>query len=190
MQIVITAYLDESRERIEESTRLVDLYQNKDFAFVSTLIAWLSRSEALMKQYRRGELGAISALRARALAAQAGVQQGGQPSERRLQARRQSAGACALILGEAQALLGGVHTALEAKRDEASRLIQQMLQILIQNGSLAPLLAAPPAQRVTPIWQSCLSRPEVATGARQVLGLVSWPDALRLIDETLAAWRL
>ena len=35
MQIVITAYLDESRERIEESTRLVDLYQNKEFRFSS-----------------------------------------------------------------------------------------------------------------------------------------------------------
>ncbi|WP_417071053.1 hypothetical protein [Niveibacterium terrae] len=187
MQIVVTAFLDEAEALVRASLALVDRYQSRDPDFLAALIGWLKQGEALLEKYRRPQLAAFAALRARALAAQAGVnsQEG-----RRLAQRKQSAGAGALILGEAQALLADVQTKLVAQRDEASRLILQMLQILIQNGSLTPLLAAPAAERIAPIWQCCLARPEVATGARQVLGLVAWPDALRLVDETLAAWRL
>ena len=187
MQIVVTAFLDEVQALVRASLALADRYQKRDPDFLAALLAWLGQGEKLLEKYRRPQLASFAALRARALAAQGGVNT---ESTRRLTQRRQSAGAGALILGEAQALLGEVQTGLTAKRDEAAHLIQQMLQILIQNGSLTPFLAAPGAERVAPIWQNCLARPEVATGARQVLGLVAWPDALRLIDETLAAWRL
>ena len=187
MQIVVTAFLDEAQALVRASLALADRYQKRDPDFLAALLTWLGQGEVLLEKYRRPQLASFAALRARALATQGGVNT---ESTRRLTQRRQSAGAGALILGEAQALLGEVQTGLTAKRDEAAHLIQQMLQILIQNGSLTPLLAAPGAERVAPIWQNCLARPEVATGARQVLGLVAWPDALRLIDETLAAWRL
>lgn len=187
MQIVVTAFLDEAEALVRASRALVDRYQARDPDFLPALISWLAQGEALLEKYRRPQLGAFAALRARALAAQAGVNIG---EGQRLAQRKQSAGAGALILGEAQALLGEVQISLAAKREEASRLVQQMLQILIQNNSLSSLLAAPTAERVIAIWQTCLARPEVATGARQVLGLVAWPDALRLVDETLSAWRL
>ena len=190
MQIVVTAFLDEAQALVRASLALADRYQKRDPDFLAALLTWLGQGEALLEKYRRPQLASFAALRARALAAQGGVNTDNTDSTRRLTQRRQSAGAGALILGEAQALLGEVQTGLTAKRDEAAHLIQQMLQILIQNGSLTPLLAAPSAERVAPIWQNCLARPEVATGARQVLGLVAWPDTLRLIDETLAAWRL
>lgn len=192
MQIVVTACLDEVRALVEESTRLVDLYQDKSSEFPERLVAWLRRAEATLKQHRRSQLGPLSALRARALAAIAGMHEGSDPAARRLQARKQTAGACALLLGQAQDLLHQVCAALEPKRDEAARLLQQMLQILLQGGVLLPLLAAAqgPAERLARVWQACQTRPEVANGARQVLGLVAWADALRLIDETLDAWRL
>lgn len=192
MQIVVTACLDEARALVEESTRLVDLYQDKRPDFPVRLVDWLRRAEETLKQHRRTQLGSMSALRARALAAIAGVHEGGEPAARRLQARRQTAGACALLLGQAQGLLHEVCAALEPKRDEAARLLQQMLQILLQGGVLQPLLAAAPgpAERLALVWQACQTRPEVANGARQILGLVAWADALRLIDETLDAWRL
>lgn len=187
MQIVVSAFLDEAEALVRASLTLVDRYQSRDPDFLGALIGWLRQGEALLEQYRRPQLAAFAALRARALAAQAGINK---EEGRRLAQRKQSAGAGALILGEAQALLADVQTALAAKKDEAARLIQQMLQILLQNGSLTPLLAAPTAERIAPIWQACLARPEVSTGARQVLGLVAWPDALRLVDETLSTWRL
>ncbi len=192
MQIVVTACLDEARALVEESTRLVDLYQDKHPDFPVRLVDWLRRAEETLKQHRRTQLGPMSALRARALATIAGVHEGADPVARRLQARKQSAGACALLLGQAQGLLHEVCAALEPKRDEAARLLQQMLQILLQGGVLQPLLAAAPgsAERLALVWQACQTRPEVANGARQVLGLVAWADALRLIDETLDAWRL
>ena len=192
MQIVVTAFLDESQALVEESTRLVDLYQHKQPDFPDRLIDWLRRAEEALKRHRRSQLAPLSALRARALAAIAGLHEGADAPARRLQARKQTAGACALLLGQAQDLLHGAQAALEPRRDEAARLIQQMLQILIQNGLLQALLdAAPgPAERLALVWQSCQTRPEVANGARQVLGLVAWADALRLIDETLDAWWL
>jgi hypothetical protein len=191
MQIVVTAFLDESRALVEESMRLVDLYQDKHPDFQDRLVGWLRRAEETLKKHRRSQLGPLSALRARALAALAGVHEGVDPAARRLQARKQTAGACALLLGQAQGLLYEAQAALEPKRDEAARLLQQMLQILLQGGVLPPLLAAAgPAERLALVWQACQTRPEVANGARQILGLVAWADALRLIDETLDAWRL
>ncbi len=190
MQIVVTAFLDESRALLEESMRLVDLYQDKHPDFPLRLIDWLRCAEETLKKHRRSQLGPLSALRARALAALAGVHEGADPAARRLQARKQTAGACALLLGQAQGLLHEAQAALEPRRDEAMRLIQQMLQILLQGGVLQPLLAAGPVERLALVWQACQTRPEVANGARQILGLVAWADALRLIDETLDAWRL
>ena len=192
MQIVVTAFLDESQALVEAATRLVDLYQHKQPDFPDRLIDWLRRAEDLLKRYRRSQLAPLTALRARALAAIAGVHEGAESAARRLQARKQTAGACALLLGQAQGLLHEAQAALEPRRDEAARLIQQMLQILIQNGLLQALLDAAPgaAERLALVWQVCQTRAEVANGARQVLGLVAWADALRLIDETLHAWRL
>lgn len=193
MQIVVTAFLDESRALVEESLRLVDDYQHKQPDFPARLVDWLRRAEETLKKHRRSQLAPLSALRARALAAIAGVQEGTESAARRLQARKQTAGACALLLGQAQDLLHEAQAALEPRRDEAARLIQQILQILIQNGLLPALLDAAsgrPAERLALVWQACQTRPEVANGARQVLGLVAWADALRLIDETLDAWRL
>ena len=192
MQIVVTAFLDELQALVEESTRLVDGYQHKQPDFPDRLVDWLRRAEDLLKRHRRSQLAPLSALRARALAAIAGVHEGAESAARRLQARKQTAGACALLLGQAQGLLHEAQAALEPRRDEAARLIQQMLQILIQNGLLQALLDAAPgaAERLALVWQVCQTRAEVANGARQVLGLVAWADALRLIDETLHAWRL
>lgn len=192
MQIVVTAFLDESQALVEESTRLVDLYQHKQPDFPDRLVDWLRRCEDLLKRHRRSQLAPLSALRARALAAIAGVHESAESAARRLQARKQTAGACALLLGQAQGLLHEAQAALEPRRDEAARLIQQMLQILIQNGLLQALLdaATGPAERLSRVWLACQTRPEVANGARQVLGLVAWADALRLIDQTLDAWRL
>lgn len=193
MQIVVTAFLDESRALVEESLRLVDDYQHKQPDFPARLVDWLRRAEETLKKHRRSQLAPLSALRARALAAIAGVHEGAESAARRLQARKQTAGACALLLGQAQDLLHEAQAALEPRRDEAARLIQQILQILIQNGLLSALLDAAsgrPAERLALVWQACQTRPEVANGARQVQGLVAWADALRLIDETLDAWRL
>lgn len=192
MQIVVTAFLDESQALVEESTRLVDDYQHKQPDFPDRLVDWLRRAEDMLKRHRRRQLAPLAALRARALTAIAGVHEGADAPARRQQARKQTAGACALLLGQAQGLLHEAQAMVEPRRDEAARLIQQMLQILIQNGLLQALLdAAPgPAERLALVWQACQTRPEVANGARQVLGLVAWADALRLIDETLDAWRL
>ena len=77
MQIVVTACLDEARALVEESTRLVDLYQDKHPDFPERLVGWLRRAEETLKQHRRSQLGPMSALRARALAAIAGVPQYG-----------------------------------------------------------------------------------------------------------------
>jgi hypothetical protein len=192
MQIVVTACLDEARLLVEESTLLVDLYQHKHPDFPERLVEWLRRAEDMLKRHRRSQLAPMSALRARALAALAGIHEGADASARRLQARKQTAAACALLLAQAQGLLHEVCAALEPRRDEAARLVQQMLQILLQGGVLQPLLAqaSGPAERLALVWQVCQTRPEVANGARQILGLVAWADALRLIDETLYAWRL
>ncbi len=193
MQIVVTAFLDESRALVEESLRLVDDYQHKQPDFPARLVDWLRRAEETLKKHRRSQLAPLSALRARALAAIAGVHEGAESAARRLQARKQTAGACALLLGQAQDLLHEAQAALEPRRDEAARLIQQILQILIQNGLLPALLDAAsgrPAERLALVWQACPTRPEVANGARQVRGRVAGADALRLIDETLDAWRL
>lgn len=192
MQIVVMAFLDESMALMQDASRIVDLYEAKSLEFFPELLVWIKKAEGLMKTYRRSQLGAMSALRGRILAAHAGIQEGAAPELRRLQARKQSAGACLLLLSQAQALLQDVHACLEAKRDEAARMVQQMLQILLQNGVLPALLqGAPPSpERLGRVWQTCQARAEVASGARQVLGLVAWADALRLIDETLDLWSL
>ena len=72
MQIVVTAFLDESQALVEESTRLVDLYQHKQPDFPDRLVDWLRRAEEALKRHRRSQLAPLSALRVRALAAIAG----------------------------------------------------------------------------------------------------------------------
>ena len=45
MQIVVTAFLDESRALVEESLRLVDDYQHKQPDFPARLVDWLRRAD-------------------------------------------------------------------------------------------------------------------------------------------------
>ena len=59
MQIVVTAFLDESQALVEESTRLVDLYQDKHPDFPARLVDWLRRAEETLKRHRRGQLAPL-----------------------------------------------------------------------------------------------------------------------------------
>jgi hypothetical protein len=139
MQIVVTAFLDESLALMQESTRLVDLYQGGNPDFLAALKEWMRKAESMMKNHRRSQVGAVSALRAKVLAALSGSYEGAEPAGSRLHARKRTLGTCLLLLSQAQTALREVHASLEAKKEEASRLVQQILQILMQNGAMPAL---------------------------------------------------
>ncbi len=192
MSIVVTACLDEAASLTKEGMRLLDTYKESASSFVPSFLSWVDGVQAMLERYKRSELTMVTAIKAKALAARSGLLAADGVALGKAAPRKRIAGACALLLSQVLEALYGAQVALEARKDEAAKPIQQILMLLMRDGRLeAAMRSSPtPGAMLSSIWDYCRSAPDVSAGAPQVLSLVSLPDALRLIDETLSQWSL
>lgn len=192
MNIIVTGLLDELWPLLSRATSLAALYEAGDSGFVAQLDEWLVEGEAVLTRHRRAQVAEIAGLRAQLRAASAGVidtrfvrvpADGGRKTYRAV---------AALLFNQAQAVLGAVHEAFSDRADEAGKFVRQMLALALQKQVFYPAWdgGATRGESVTRVWQTMMADPDAAPAGRHVLSLVSYPDALRMVDEVASGWNL
>lgn len=193
MQVVVTALLDQLYDLLAQGPRIVSLYQQKDAAFIPSLNAWLLASESVLEKGRRPQVGEIAGIRAQLLSASRGVYSkdlaslpsSGSP-------RKKFHASAAILFNNAQQILSAVHATLSAHKEEAERIIRQMILISLQKNLFFPIWTSNlgVAQKLAGLWQSFSTDNDMVTGTRQVLASVNYVDALRILGETIDDMRL
>lgn len=193
MQIVVTAFLDQLYEQLAEGSRLVTLYKEKDASFIPALESWLEASEAVLEKNRRSQVGEIAGIRAQLLAASNGVYDKNSFAIPATDSRRKICQAnAALLFNNAQRILNSLFATFLARKDEADKYMRQMILIALQKNSFYPIwnssLGIP--DKLTALWESFLADNDLVQGTRQILSLVHYVDALRVLDEAIGDLRL
>jgi|SRR4051812_34972277 len=188
MQVVVTVLLDQLYGLLAEAPRIVTLYEQKDVAFIPALNAWLVESESVLEKNRRPQLGEIAGIRAQLLSASSAVYDKNVFSTPPTGGPRKVFHAIAGILfSNAQHVLLALHAAFSARREEAEKVMRQMLLISVQKGTFYPLWSSglEISQKLNSLWQSFMQDKDLVQGARQVLSSVHYVDALRILGETI-----
>lgn len=193
MNTIVTGLLDDLWPLLSRASSLAALYDAGDAGFVAQLDEWLVASEEVLNRHRRAQVAEIAGLRAQLRAASAGVidtrfvrvpaDAGGRKAYRAV---------AALLFNQAQAVLGAVHEAFSARADEAGKFVRQMLALALQKQVFHPAWdgGASRSESVTRVWQTLMADPDAAPAGWHVLSLVSYPDALRMVDEVAGGWNL
>lgn len=140
MQVVVTALLDQLYDLLAQGPRIVSLYQRNDAGFIPALNDWLEASESVLKNGRRPQVGEIAGVRAQLLSASRAVYSKDLMSTPATGSPRKMYHASAAILfNKAQSILSSVHAALLIRKEEAERIIRQMILISLQKSVLPDL---------------------------------------------------
>jgi hypothetical protein len=190
---VVSALLDDLWPLLGRTPDLAKSHGEGDSEFPAQLRAWIEAGEAVLRKHRQPQLAELAGLRAQLQAAAVGVFDAQSlrlpPTSGTRKVRRAAA---ALLFNRAQAVLAGVHDVFSARREEAAKFLRQMIAMSLQKGSFHPAWngGADRGASISRLWQTLMADPDSQAAARHLLSLVSYPDALRLIDETAAAWGL
>jgi hypothetical protein len=188
MQVVVTALLDQLYGLLAQGPNIVTLYEQKDAAFISSLNAWLLESESVLEKNRRPQVGEIAGIRAQLLSASHAVydknvfaipSKGGP--------RRMFHASAALLFNNAQNILIAIHTAFSVRKEEAEKVVRQMLLISLQKNTFYPIWNSGLgiSEKLSSLWQSFAADQDLIQGTRQVLSSVHYVDALRILGETI-----
>lgn len=188
MQVVVTALLDQLYGLLAQGPHIVKLYEQKDASFISSLNAWLVESESVLENNRRPQVGEIAGIRAQLLSASHAVYDknlfsipsAGGP-------RRIFHASAALLFNNAQNILISLHTVFSARKEEAEKVMRQMILISLQKDAFYPVWNSDLeiSQKLSSLWQSFMLDKDLVQGTRQVLSSVHYVDALRILGETI-----
>jgi hypothetical protein len=188
MQVVVTALLDQLYGLLAQGPHLVTLYEQKDASFIASLNAWLVESESVLERNRRPQVGEIAGIRAQLLSASHAVY------DKNLFAIPSTGGprkifhaSAALLFNNAQNILIALHTVFSARKEEAEKVMRQMILISLQKNSFFPVWNSDLeiSQKLSSLWQSFMLDKDLVQGTRQVLSSVHYVDALRILGETI-----
>jgi hypothetical protein len=188
MQVVVTVLLDQLYGLLAQGPHIVTLYEQKDAAFIHSLNVWLVESESVLEKNRRPQVGEIAGIRAQLLSASHAVYDknlfsvpsGGGP-------RKNFHASAAILFNKAQNILSSVYSAFSVRREEAEKVIRQMLLISLQKNSFYPIWNSnlELSQKLSGLWQSFAADQDLVQGTRQALSSVHYVDALRILGETI-----
>ncbi len=192
MRMSVTLAIDELHALLLQAPALVARYQNSDPGFIDAVMAWLSDAEAILKKYAMARVAAISALKARLIAAENGVVESqifavADTSRAR---RKTHAAIAALMFNQCQEIIGSVHETLCEQKEDALKYLRQIVMLLEQQGLLSASGSSNRSQALTQLFATIRANPGSAAAVRHVLTKVNYADALRLLDETLSDWGL
>lgn len=176
--------------------RLVDAYDRKDPNFIPELKKWLALAENVLAENRRHEISRIAGLRSRLISAERGIWDPKDISIEMSKTEKSSMGrkrklALAVggqVINTAQSILSDVIEPLELQVKEATEIIRQLLLIASQK-ELVPLSEMSRQDRdVRKIWVKLINSAELRPGTQKVLSLISFPEALCIIDDIFKGW--
>lgn len=193
MRMSVTLAIDELHALLLQAPSLVARYQDSDPGFVEAVVAWLSQAEAILKKYAMARVAAISALKARLLAAENGVieSQLFAVADSARARRKTHAAIAALMFNQCQDIVGNMHETLCEQKEDALKYLRQIVIMLEQQGLLSATgSGGNRSQALTQLFATMRAGPGSAAAVRHVLTKVNYADALRLLDETLSDWGL
>lgn len=188
MQVVVTALLDQLYGLLARAPHIVTLYEQKDVSFIPSLNAWLVESESVLEKNRRPQLGEMAGIRAQLLSASHAVYDKTVFSIPETGGPRKIFHAIAGILfSNAQDILVSLHAGFSARREEAEKVVRQMLMISLQKQTFYPVWNSglDISQKLGSLWHSFTLDKDLVQGSRQVLSLVHYVDALRILGESI-----
>ncbi len=192
MRMSVTLAIDELHALLLQAPALVARYQSADPGFVEAVAAWLSQAEAILKKNAMARVAAVSALKARLLAAQNGVieSQLFTVADSARARRKTHAAMAALMFNQGQEIIGSVHETLCDQKEDALKYLRQIVMLLEQQGLFPPSGSGNRPQALIQLFATIRASPGSAAAVRHVLTKVNYADALRLLDETLTDWGL
>jgi hypothetical protein len=192
MRMSVTLAIDELHALLLQAPTLVARYQNSDPGFIEAVMAWLTDAEATLTKYAMARVAAVSALKARLLAAENGVieSQLFAVADTSRARRKTHAAIAALMFNQGQEIIGSVHETLCEQKEDALKYLRQIVMLLEQQGLLSASGSGSRSQALTQLFATIRANPGSAAAVRHVLTKVNYADALRLLDETLSGWGL
>ncbi len=193
MNVVVTELLDELWKLLQQASELVGSYASAASDFVPRLHAWLTSAEGVLNKHHCPQVSEVAGLRAQLTASADGVFD---IRFIRLPAttmtRKTTRAVAALLFNQAQTVLQNVYETFRAKRDEAANYVRQMILLSLQKQTFHPAWSTGEdrSQSVANVWQMLMADADAVTAGRRVLSLVSYPDALRLVEEAASDWKL
>jgi hypothetical protein len=188
MQVVVTVLLDQLYGLLAQGPHIVTLYEQKDASFIPSLNAWLAESESVLEKNRRPQVGEIAGIRAQLLSASHAVYDKSLFSIPSTGGPRKNYHASAAILfNNAQNILSSLYAAFSARKEEAEKIMRQMILISLQKNSFYPIWNSDLglSHKLSGLWQSFAADKDLVQGTRQVLSSVHYVDALRILGEAI-----
>jgi hypothetical protein len=194
MSFAVTGLLDELGALLGRVSGLVSLCETGAAEFPAETTTWFREAEGVLARYHRPQVSQVAGLRAQLLSAIAGIFDTRTlrlPEEER-SSRKLKRAVVALLLDQGQRVVGSIHDAYAARRDEATTYMRQMVILALQKGTFYPVWnsTAQRSEALVRVWLSFLADSAMLAASRHVLSLVNYADALRLLDEIATGWGL
>ena len=186
MKHSITLFTDKAQELLRQVSCIASQMEKSSSGLTETLRKWLSETEEFLKQYNCAEQATFAAIRASvaAIGDRGPTDKGDSLSDRRKRRKQ----LFAQYINEGAECLYRVYMRENIKVEEARKLITQVILVALQNGHLHSLPPDGPMTmpQLTTFYSTLYADNELRKGLHQALALVSYPDILRLTDETLS----
>jgi hypothetical protein len=193
MQIIVTSFLDQINDLLRQSSRLINLYEQKDISYIPSLTSWLEETETVLKNNQRPQVSEIAGIRAQLLSASNGVYEKNIfhiPSSG--SNRKVFHAIAAILFNNAQNILNNQFSIFYTHKEEAEKYARQIILISLQKDSFYPIWKSSLglSERLNMLWQSFVADKDIVQGTRQILSSVNLADALRIMDEIITEWKL
>lgn len=185
MRKILFQFNDKAIELLAECSTITKMVDQKDFGLIEYVKVWLEKSEKLFHDFNMAEQGKVSVIRASLIAAKSGIYTSDAIST---QSSKQKKKIHFIIqnLTEASNLLFEAYKSNNEEILKAKTLTNQVVLVALQINHFPSDLLLLPIQpsNLKSIWQFLYANQELQKGLNQVLSIVSFADALRLMDES------
>ena len=190
MRQIQTQLVDEINALLIQSSSLVDKYENKDVSFVESSKEWLIKGEELLKRYNKPQVSELAGLRSVIIAAERGVSDKNINIMSTKSNRKISSSIAAISLNKTQNILQDVLKPVLENIEHAKSLIKQILVTAAQKNLINKywLTDEDLSTKLQNLWKAFKEDIDLKALTSHVLTLVSYVDALRLMEEILDEW--
>jgi hypothetical protein len=190
MRQIQTQLADEINTLLIQSSSLVDKYENKNVSFVESFKEWLIKGEELLKRYNKPQVSELAGLRSVTIAAERGVYDKNINIISAKSNRKISSSIAAISLNKAQNILQNVLKPVLENIEHAKNLIKQILVTAAQKNLINKywLTDEDLSTKLQNLWKAFKEDTDLKALTNHVLTLVSYVDALRLMEEILDEW--
>jgi len=188
MRIKLT---EEIQSLLNKVPALVNLYDSADYNFINSLKKWFVDCEQVLTRYRKPQVSELASLRGLISAAEKGVYEASFASfESRAPRRKKAAAVAIFCLHRAQSSLRSIILPLLGKLEETETIIKNILTLCSRKGQLSQYWKAdiPKNERLKLLWKAMTEDKDTAEATQRVLTLVSYSDALQMIDRIMTEW--